>query len=445
MKKSPKSLSSFIKYLTKHSKLLFVISLVFVFPILFIYSLGQFVEASNDNVKTVLQEKISSIHDVVEVMVVNDYQIQNGLEKISSRYDDVTKIRISKETPEGMLVLYKLAGDEVSKIDENWIPYRTSLVDLGETTIYGLAPEKRQKTQAARAINKGDQTLYIFTEHDFSSLYTVLENRVIYAHLSLSLIFVFLIALTYWIVRQIDYRKKYLKSQKELNELSLFVDSLAHELRSPLTAIRGYADLIMESDSYDSSNKDFASKIKMSSDRLVSLVSDFLEAARIQAGKLKLEITSEDLKTSIESVVTELKPMAEVKKLTLFTNLPDKPVIMETDHRRFKQILINLTNNAIKYTDKGDITISLEKNSIITTVTVADNGSGISAENQKQLFSPFVRFAENNKNKKVVGSGLGMWITKQLVEQLKGDISVESIKDVGTHVVLKFKNEAFKD
>lgn len=136
-----------------------------------------------------------------------------------------------------------------------------------------------------------------------------------------------------------------------------------------------------------------------------------------------------------------MKPLADIKNLSLKSHLPIETVLSWTDEKRLEQVLTNIINNAIKYTDKGEVSVTLESSRVFTVITIADTGGGISAEDQKKLFTPFVRVGSEDQNKKIVGSGLGMWITKQLIAQLNAEISLESIKGVGTHVIIKLKNK----
>ena len=156
--------------------------------------------------------------------------------------------------------------------------------------------------------------------------------------------------------------------------------------------------------------------------------------------KLKITNSEIDIKSTVEKVVADMKPLADIKKLELKTHLPMAPILFLTDEKRLEQVLTNIINNAIKYTDKGEVSVTLESDRVHTTITVADTGGGISAEDQKKLFSPFVRVGSSDQNEKIMGSGLGMWITKQLVEQLNGQIALESIKGVGTHVIIKLRS-----
>ncbi len=430
-----------LQILRSNSQLMFVIVLVVIFPALFIYTFNQFVDTSKSNTHTVLLQEINTIQDTLEFLILQDKNALDFATHLASKQSSLTKFRIVEESEKGLIITNDFDSSKIGQIETNVSPYKGALMDSGQTFVFEIVANNKQVSQALRAVELSDRpTYYIFTEHDFSVLNSVLNSRIQNTYLILTFIFIFLIALAYWIARQINYNAKYHKSLNELEERDLFINSLAHEFRAPLTAIRGYASLIQESTPITDEQSDFAFRIKESTSRLVTLINDFLEAAKIQSGKLKVEFSEFDVKSIIDKVVLEMKPLSNLKKLDLNTSLPDLPVMITSDAKRLEQILTNIINNSIKYTNKGEVKISLESNLLNTTITIADTGAGISAIDQKKLFSPFVRVGTAEQTSGVTGSGLGMWITKRLVEQLSGEITLESISGVGTHVIIKLKN-----
>ena len=426
--------------LIRHTQLIFVVVLVVIFPLIFLFTFQQFIDTAKSNTNTVVLQKIDSLHDTLEFLVKNNLNNTGSLKAFSAKQEDLNKVRIVKEEGDRLIIINDFESEKIGTAEDNIQPYKSSFVNNGETVIYNPIISGQPITQAFRAIEISDQnTYYIFTEHDFSTLNSLLENRIEKSYLVLTFIFIFLIALAYWVARQINFEQRFSNSLDQLKERDLFIDALVHEFRAPLTAIRGYASLLEEVTSGE--EKDFSIRIKEASSRLVVLVNDFLEASRIQSGKLKIAINEIDIKKTIDMVMDDMEPLASIKNLKLKTNLPLDPILLLTDEKRLEQILTNIINNAIKYTDKGEIAVTLESDHVFTTITIADTGGGISAEDQKKLFSPFVRVGSSDQNEKVVGSGLGMWITKKLVDQLHGQISLESIKGVGTHVIIKLRNK----
>ena len=252
----------------------------------------------------------------------------------------------------------------------------------------------------------------------------------------------FILALAYWHIRLTDYRYLYIKVRKANEMKDLLTNMIAHELRAPLTAIRGYASMIGEA-TQDPDQQIYAVRVKDSAERLLVIVNDLLEVARIQSGKLSVEKEVFDVSEVIIAVTDELHVSALEKNIKLSHTGAIETHLIEGDRKRLHQAMTNLVSNAIKYTKDGAIELVIEEKVATVEVRVKDTGMGISAEDQKKLFAPFFR-VENEDVSKITGSGLGMWITKQLLELMGAKIGVESIKGVGTHVVVKL-NKQVKD
>jgi signal transduction histidine kinase len=171
------------------------------------------------------------------------------------------------------------------------------------------------------------------------------------------------------------------------------------------------------------------------SERLILIINDLLDVARIQSGKLAVKRESVALSAIVRAVVQEMIPLAREKGIEMSTEGVHSDIAIIADEKRLHQALTNLVSNAIKYTKEGTIALSLEKRTDRVELRVKDTGMGISSENQKNLFAPFFR-VDSAATSSITGTGLGMWITKQLVELMGGSIGVESIRDVGTHVVV---------
>lgn len=225
----------------------------------------------------------------------------------------------------------------------------------------------------------------------------------------------------------------------KLKEVDAMKDNLvsmaSHELRSPLTAIKGYIDLLEEKRlTLDEEAKKYFANISSSVDRLNTLVSDMLEVSRIEGNRIPLNIKSIDPVSVITESMEELRSQAIQKGLELvLVPLQDANVL--ADEARMKEILVNLIGNAIKYTPAGKVTVSGELKEKSYLITVADTGFGISAEDQKKLFQKFSRI-QNEKTQSINGTGLGLWITSELAEKMGGKITVESIEGVGSHFML---------
>jgi two-component system CheB/CheR fusion protein len=227
------------------------------------------------------------------------------------------------------------------------------------------------------------------------------------------------------------------ESQQKLQELDQrkdeFLANMSHEIRSPLTGIMGYADILL-SKLKDPEDIEFLKTIKESGNYLIEIVNDILDLSKIEAGKLVLNIEA----VSVHAVLSELQGLmdgrARQKKLPLVLRYEGVlPESIQTDRTRLRQILINLVSNAIKFTDQGRVEILarfLREGSLLQ-VEVIDTGIGIASEHQARLFQPFTQ-ADSTSTREYGGTGLGLTITKRLVEMLGGSISFDSELDKGS-------------
>jgi CheY-like chemotaxis protein len=214
-----------------------------------------------------------------------------------------------------------------------------------------------------------------------------------------------------------------------------FLAKMSHEIRTPLNGIIGIAELISESD-LNSDQQDLFQVIINESNSLLWIVNDILDFSKIEAGKLELEKIPFDLRYLLEDVANNIAYNAEKKGLEFIAFYPpDVPSRFIGDPGRLRQILNNLLSNALKFTAKGEISVKAELledlgNRLKIRLLVKDTGIGITKEKQASIFDSFTQ-ADNSTTRKYGGTGLGTTICKQLVEQMGGEIGVESEKDKG--------------
>ncbi len=218
--------------------------------------------------------------------------------------------------------------------------------------------------------------------------------------------------------------------EAELERLkSTFVSQVSHELRTPLNAIIGYADMLQEH-VYGPINAEQAQaieRIMVNSKRQLSIVNDLLDQAQIEAGTLKLKIGLFSPQELIRDTLNVMDVLAQSKGLTLSSQIAaDTPAKLPGDRQRLQQILINLTGNAVKFTDQGSVNIRIYKpNPTHWAIEVSDTGCGIPPEAREYIFDPF-RQVDSSVTRKHSGSGLGLSIVKQLVNLMGGEITLES-------------------
>jgi signal transduction histidine kinase len=216
---------------------------------------------------------------------------------------------------------------------------------------------------------------------------------------------------------------------KELDQMkSEFVSLATHQIRGPLTAIKGYISLVREGD-YGPVSPEVLSAIDVvfqSTNNLVTIVADFLDVSRIEQGRMQYDFKTFDLEKLINQVVAELKPNIEKRGLSLnyaFEGGQDYSV--HADQGKIKQIIGNIIDNAIKYTPEGYIDILVKKQSDKILIKISDTGVGIPKLVIPKLFRKFSR-AENANDVNILGTGLGLYVVKQMIEAHHGRVWVES-------------------
>jgi len=211
-----------------------------------------------------------------------------------------------------------------------------------------------------------------------------------------------------------------------------FVFIATHELKNPVTAMRGYMSMIQEGifGPIPDKMKSPLNQIQTSNQQLVDLVNDLLQIARSEAKTLTIHTETVDITQTVEIVKENLKPLISQKGLKFIHEVPDH-IMVKADPSRLKEIINNLISNAIKYSEKGTISVSYHVSDGVVETRVKDQGYGISREDQKKLFTRFYR-VEEEAAKGIPGTGLGLFIVKQLIEKMGGHIWIESEKGVGS-------------
>jgi signal transduction histidine kinase len=227
---------------------------------------------------------------------------------------------------------------------------------------------------------------------------------------------------------------KMMEGLKRLEELkNEFVFIAAHELRTPVTAIKGYISMVVEraSGGLDEESKRFLGEVKKASERLNNLVNDLLQIARSEAGRLEIKVSPVDAVEPAKSAVNELKVLADEKAIRVVFEPVGLPLVM-ADPARLKEIIINLVGNAIKYTlNGGTVTVSQEVVGRELVTRIKDTGIGIAPADQQKLFEKFYR-VQTEKTRQIIGTGLGLFIVKQMIDRMSGRIWVESEENKGS-------------
>ncbi|MGD9192953.1 MAG: transporter substrate-binding domain-containing protein, partial [Desulfobacterales bacterium] len=216
-----------------------------------------------------------------------------------------------------------------------------------------------------------------------------------------------------------------------------FLANMSHEIRTPMNAVIGMAHLALKTD-LTSKQKDYLNKIQSSANSLLGIINDILDFSKIEAGKMDMEAVDFNLDDVLDNLANLITVKAQEKEdlEVLFATASDVPRYLVGDPLRLGQVLINLANNAVKFTESGEIVVSSElvkqdRDQVILKLSVSDTGIGLTREQISRLFQSFTQ-ADTTTTRKYGGTGLGLTISKRLVEMMGGEIWVESEPGQGT-------------
>jgi signal transduction histidine kinase len=446
------SLTSGIAFFRRNSQLWWTIVTALIIAAAFVFVAQNFIGIAQDAQERLVNVRVGSIHDTFEAFAVSEFdnpqRLQSALSDVLADNQTIRSfIIVNTQTETGI-------GRIIAAHDPSLVGAQVE--DPGQIVTFALADPENSYTfevtnadgersfTTSRAIVGFDANTanpvrgYLITEETLSE-----ADRVIAEEIRTSIIWFVLIVLVVMVLffrhaRIIDYTTLY-QELKKVGELKDdFISMASHELRTPLTAIRGYIEMLTDSGELTEQSKQFAKRADTSASQLADLIEDMLDVSRIEQGRLELEPQAINPADVLGEVVSVLSVQAESKDLALIADIKTAPTIL-ADPKRLRQVLINLIGNSIKYTPKGEVkvTLSTDQKKRRAVVRISDTGIGMTAEEQEGLFEKFHR-VKNEQTEQIRGTGLGLWITKQLIEKMNGRISIESIKGVGTHVIVEF-------
>lgn len=436
-----------IAFMRENPQLIYTALLLLVIPLVFIFSSQWFLRVANENQERIVREQIGVLQDVIAEFardrLDDPSQIAGHFSALGAANPSVAAFRIVQIDERGEYVIVASnASDEVGEIDKlNALGYQASALQTDRSLIFETQARDGRHYTAFRALPAADHSLshVLLTDVSLATIDAIAEHNIRAAYLLLSFLILIVLAILVRQARIIDYAALYRRLEEVDTLKDDFVSMAAHELRSPLAAIRGYAELLHNAH-LEGEDKESLDHIETSAKALALLIDDILDVARLQSGSMKFSPARLVLKDAAHTVIEELRPLAEEKRLALAMSLADGAAgaaCIEADETRLRQVLVNLIGNAVKYTERGSVTVELAIEDGRVVLSVRDTGMGISAEDQEHLFSKFFR-VRRQETARIRGTGLGLWITKELILRMGGTIRVESIKNVGTRFVVAF-------
>lgn len=386
--------------------------------------------------KAVLAENV--INNFIQNRISDPAAIQASVEKIMKENDEITSLSILVPESEGFRVL---ASNDTNIVGEKQDANLQNLVAWGTSEPIAFL----DKGNAGRfwnvtklLFNESNQKIGLIKMSLSLEDSDILVNNVIsdsYWILILTILIVVLLVANQ--ARLLGYALTVTKLKEVDKMKDMFIAMASHELRTPLSAISGYLEILKEKKELvlDEDANHSMKNMSLSVKRLDNLVEDILEVSRIQGNRLPMEITVFNPSDVISQSIDEIRPRALQKNLALNYKPFPGQIQIRADESRLKQVLINLIDNAIKYTQKGGVEVSAAVKNDDFLITVADTGIGISSEDQAKLFQKFQRI-KNKNTMDIIGTGLGLWISFEIVKRMQGKIAVESIEGVGSHFTI---------
>jgi len=444
-------------------QLVYGIALIILIPLLIAFNTVFIINKYNQNLDVALQRQAlivgRSIYALIKNDLANQEAIQEKFEALSAKNLEFKELALLAPEADNFKIIASTRKEDIGKVlsfyyhqvawaqpDNDGLAtdslHLAATVD-GQELVNNFSPEERfwQVAMPMKDLNGEKQALLTMklSSKIIDDLTNYNRNASIFLLVLTVLITVLFLSAA---VRLWDYAVLYRKI-KEVDQMKdEFISIASHELRTPVTGIKGYLSMILGGTygKISSKLKETLTLIQSSSDRLANLVEDLLNVSRIEQGRFKMALKPAEVSQTIKDIINELKVQASKKKLTLqYKPLADKLPLINIDSEKFKQILINLIGNAIKYTKKGSVEVLVEEknNGRILEIRIKDTGMGMSSKERERLFEKFYR-VQTEETKEITGTGLGLWITKQIVELMKGKIMIDSMEDVGTQVTLQF-------
>ncbi|WP_041404555.1 sensor histidine kinase [Rickettsia massiliae] len=277
---------------------------------------------------------------------------------------------------------------------------------------------------------------------------TSLEQKVFITFIIIFIIFCTIIISNTNYARQIieeqletnrNLKARIVKVEKTSSSNTKFFANISHELRTPLNAIIGFSEILMSERDAEKS-KNYIKDINDAGKHLLSMINDILDLSKASADKLKVDSMDLDLNKLISSSLILVKPRADQAEVALISRLPKEHVVIKADPKRLKQVFLNLLSNAVKFTNSGgSVTIALEKDELakLVYIKVIDTGIGIEEKDIPKTLSVFGQI-DSELSRKYEGTGLGLPLTKKLVELMNGKFDLQSKINEGTTITITF-------
>lgn len=432
----PKKLETKIEKISKPVSVWYPIVIIVSIPLLLILNTVWNLRTFNRDINFFIRHQATNIANTIKLQLVSNIDNVEKLDELTKttkqnneEIADIAILKVENQTYKyyaGTMPVNERESAEKSGLNSMAIGLNNPIAGLS----YDPSSQKNLWNVSV-PINE-DKSALLFLKMKTDAVDTLLSRTARDSYLILSVLVVITLIL---LSNHFLFYTKAMKA-REIEELNVlkdeFISIAAHELRAPMTGLVGYLELLRAKISPDYLPKveeDLTTLDSLTQD-LNNLIDELLDVSRIEQGRLKVETKETNVNEIIDKVIMTFTPVAKSQNLAIIFEKIDLPLI-QSDPNRIRQIITNLTSNAIKYSQKGSITILVSNKGSEFEISVKDTGIGIPADKISTLFTKFSRIRDE-KTMEVRGTGLGLWITKQIVEMLGGKIFVQSIYGSGS-------------
>ena len=429
------------------SQFLYAIVVIILIPAALSFNTLLLLHNVQQDIDFELNNKAMLVESILALQIesnINNPNLTSQIQDIIKKLPDIKAIEVLRVDQADDLTSLATSTPQTKNVTDvvlNHLAWSSDLAYSKQITAsLGDAPKERIWMVAAPIHDNNNKRIGLINVYLSAKQIDAITNRTITDSLIILAITMFgiiLLLLNHFRLFEISLLFKKLKDIDNIKDD--FISIASHELRAPITAISGYTSMLVNDSAIKQNEnlRNYVGNLAINISRLNVLVDDLLTVSRIEKDKLDISIAQCDLEKILDEVIILFTPQAKEKNLDLCYQHADQKLMINADKNKLHEIFSNLVSNAIKYTPTGQINIYHHINNRVVTTYVKDTGVGIAEENKYKLFQKFSRIY-NEKTKKIQGTGLGLWITKQLVEKMHGEIYVESIENQGTQFVVKF-------
>ena len=431
-------------FLKRNFQIIYAIILIILIPLTIVLNTIWSVKSFKHNIDIELQREAILIGKLFNTSVFKEtsnlIDLQDKVKAIGDSIEEITTFNILIPEGENFKIFSSLEEDKINTIDDglnNVIAWHQN------ESIATLVADFNKEDELVRywevvtplADKDNNKKALLTLRMSLEPMDNIVKNTLTNSYIILLITIFIVILLLTLNTRLFEYALLF-KKLKEVDKMKdEFISMASHELRTPITTLKGFISMILDGD-FGELNEDGKKNLKimeLSTNRLNFLVEDLLNVSRIEQKRLVINLKEVNTQEILNSIKDEFQLRTKAKGLELKLNLEENFPNVLADEDKLRQVLINLMGNAVKYTIKGNIELAAKFKKGFVTISIKDSGIGMSAKDREGLFSKFHRI-ENEKTKGITGTGLGLWITKQLIELMNGKIYIDSIENVGTKI-----------